>query len=1528
MANYLDAITNSLIRGGYQTLGGFGDLASMIGLGWGDNLSEAMSGYAADYPVLGNYSYDIWNRPEQLQDPEWYANFVPSLVPQLAATVIPYAGVSRLLTAGGAGARMAGLGGIAAGGAVGGGLEAGQDYRTLINQGIEEDEARQRALVGMPGYMALNALPLARAVGGGTLARRIGGTALAEGLTEWAEEPYSALVTGRDPVQAAKEGIAALPLGAIGGAGMGAIGPVISPSAPTQRRPEWALDTPSLLSRRSVYHGTTLDIPYGFSELRAMGDPEVVLPDQLLGPHAAFDERIANRFAQGIYGRKPPGTKPQGFVHKAELEDQYLKKIPQERYEDGGLESDQHAIAKDINREFFNRKEAKPTFVDWAMRARRQTKDGASSLFDELLSGKQGRIRPADFVNNFDTMLHWATPADKVRAVNHYKKVLSRQGFMGVRYTNTSPEETQGLTEAESESAILFPDMYGGPAVPAELKKAYSIGQRPTVGRRADELRTTVSQAIGSKNLAALERAGNIKLIEDPRTELDAEKVLELEKDHGDLSTLQGFYDRGTDTSYLVAGNIEPGQELGVFMHEVGVHQGLHNLLGARNYGRLQNDVQRLIQQGDASALAAAQRVPKNTPEAAVPEEVIAYLVEQGAQTQQTQNLVRRFMGWLQQALYRMGIRMPVNQQMLGALAKASVSKQARQRKAQRGAKLPPIETDQPATAASIFRRRGRQPRPEGEPDAARSFLQAEPAQRSHYGFINQMINRDVRNEMNLRGEVQYPELIHEQKRGRIPIDEQQRLADVLGEDVEFVRKNITEAKKGTVLNAEGVRVAVDKLEGQAVHLNNIEDDYIRKIEAGTASLADDYAYYRELTIFGQLQARVSGIASELGRALGTLSHIQRQIETAGPEKPRIVSPGQQPPARAGGRIVLPSGEPALGGVVTGEVSTPFPTGQVEEFLQQAAGGPANIRRAARARQAIRAHGRRGAANRWARQLGEPGAFDKIFELWVNNLLSGPATHVVNTLSNTLVALNEDVVRFVAAFIPGRDGVTLREAFAGVTATLRGLFRGAGGAAQVLWNEDFVAQNLPQYNQTMVHEATTQRAIKGFKGRLARMPGRALNSEDLFFKVYNAEKEIARLIARRAGRNRQLRQTLLANPPQDILEQAWAVAQKATFTNPLGPIGRALMSAMSKHPGSTGIQRFAKFIFPFVRTPVNIVKYAGKHSFMAPVMQEFREAMQQGDPAAKQLAIARMTWGSSMMGLAAYLASQGLITGGGPDDPKERQLLRAQGWEPYAGKIGDKYYSYGRLEPIGILFGVSADLNTIVEHATEGEVEEIAALLFNSIAKNLTHKTFLRGASDVVHAMAHPEQYGDKWLRSFAGTVVPTGIAQWARVEDPGLKRVESIMEQIKSRMPHTVSQVRPRLDFWGRPIVREGGVGPDIMSPIYTSTAVHDEATNWVKEVFDKTGYAPGRLKNIIETVEITPDMHNEYIAMARGHAKRVIDRLAGSAVRQMGGEHQARLLKQIFDNTAETARRQMFAKYRDWFLEQQLQQRLKEAS
>jgi hypothetical protein len=206
-----------------------------------------------------------------------------------------------------------------------------------------------------------------------------------------------------------------------------------------------------------------------------------------------------------------------------------------------------------------------------------------------------------------------------------------------------------------------------------------------------------------------------------------------------------------------------------------------------------------------------------------------------------------------------------------------------------------------------------------------------------------------------------------------------------------------------------------------------------------------------------------------------------------------------------------------------------------------------------------------------------------------------------------------------------------------------------------------------------------------------------------------------------------------------------------------------------------------------------------------------------------------------VMGTAAYLAAAGVITGGGPKDKDLLAAKKRQGWQPYSFKIGDRYYSFSRMEPYATLFGMTADMVEMAGERSDLEIDAMAKALVLSFAKNMTNKTYLTGVSDALEAITDPDKGGGRFVHRFVGSWVPAGAAQLTRLMDPTLRdtygptsrgeanplvrEAKSMLREMRSRTPGLSKDLPPRRNLWGDPILLEGGLGPDLISPIYEST-------------------------------------------------------------------------------------------------------------
>lgn len=516
------------------------------------------------------------------------------------------------------------------------------------------------------------------------------------------------------------------------------------------------------------------------------------------------------------------------------------------------------------------------------------------------------------------------------------------------------------------------------------------------------------------------------------------------------------------------------------------------------------------------------------------------------------------------------------------------------------------------------------------------------------------------------------------------------------------------------------------------------------------------------------------------------------------------------------------------------------------------------------------------AINDITRRALKPKFSDKLVELYYNSLLSGPQTHAVNVMSNTMTSLAQIPEHAVAAgvgamrrVLPSQretDAVLFSELGARATGLMQGIKEGLPQAWRTMRTgqpSDFVSKAETRYPN----------AISGVKGSIIRTPTRALAAEDELFKSMARRMELGGLSVRQAAKEgltgeaaKARAAELMANPTDEMLDRAFDYGQYLTFQSDLGPVGQGVQRITQSMP-------VLKLVLPFIKTPTNLLKFTLERSPAAPLLKEWRADVKAGG-ARRDLAVAKAMVGSGMMALVTELVSQGHITGGGPADEDAKALMRANGWQPYSVKLGDKYYSYQRMDPFSSTIGIAADLVDLQGHMTDKQREETATLLVAATLKNMSNKTWLSGLTDLTEAINDPDRSAKRFLARMAGSLaVPAGVAQVARVYDPVLREAETGLDRIRSRIPGLSEALEPKRDVWGQPITSEGGLGPDIISPVWQSTDKRDPVT----EALLGFGGHVGAPSKTVGDRQLTPQEYGRYREEIGERARPVLSTMIG---------------------------------------------------
>ena len=298
---------------------------------------------------------------------------------------------------------------------------------------------------------------------------------------------------------------------------------------------------------------------------------------------------------------------------------------------------------------------------------------------------------------------------------------------------------------------------------------------------------------------------------------------------------------------------------------------------------------------------------------------------------------------------------------------------------------------------------------------------------------------------------------------------------------------------------------------------------------------------------------------------------------------------------------------------------------------------------------------------------------------------------------------------------------------------------------------------------------------------------------------------------------------------REMNQEAMAEANKLTFNDEPSAIAKLILQGRRLPFWGKPLQA----IFPFVATPDRLISRAIELIPGVGILPYMETAFHARESGVNVTAlVARQMAGLALFTLLWSLFEAGVTTGDVPDDPNERDAFFRQGKQPWSIKIGENYVSYRRFEPLNLVMGIPAvvipALKKAIDRNNDEDAISLAAFAASVLGRQVLEGSYFTGLQGLIQALGRGsspnQQEGslsrlvDSWV-PFSGMRRTVTRAIEAYETDQG-----SIVKDPQGWLEHVtgaslLTNVRPKYDVWGRPVVIPGNVASQFI-PWRVSTA------------------------------------------------------------------------------------------------------------
>lgn len=478
-------------------------------------------------------------------------------------------------------------------------------------------------------------------------------------------------------------------------------------------------------------------------------------------------------------------------------------------------------------------------------------------------------------------------------------------------------------------------------------------------------------------------------------------------------------------------------------------------------------------------------------------------------------------------------------------------------------------------------------------------------------------------------------------------------------------------------------------------------------------------------------------------------------------------------------------------------------------------------------------------------------AWEKFDQLRKTSMLFNPRTQIRNIAGNAMYelmnALNRKVEAGIQLLLPQNKRTTVLKISPEYRAMAKDDFNNVKDAYKGESRYNMDAKLGQGYQQAFKNKGIGKRI-----NQLSKLTGTMLDVGDVIFGKHHYETALAAFMQARGLK--EITGEARAYALDRALEATFrAESETANAINDFIRRGRKNRKGQKNVLGGA-----ASVVMPFVKTPINIAKESFDFSPLGMgkslTLDLYRVVSKKMTATQFIHNLSKGLTGTAVSALG-FLLAQGMLipgvelTGAPPEDEKEREFLYAQGWKPYALKIGDVYFPVSWAQPVATTMMMGVTLSDTIGKNEDFSLVDVAGLtstLFDSIAEISP----LAGLKDLLQ---YNDTAGEAALSVGSDLVtqfIPAIGRQVGRIIDPREfdTYTGGTLEQLKNQGAVAVGapdqlDVAQKVDIWGHPQTQEGDwferFIQNMVSPTNISVAPQDAINDEIMRLYKSTGNA-----------------------------------------------------------------------------------------